>query len=324
MSIGDPNNASVKKKKKKKKEKRSDQRKYPARSRSRNFYDPRDKIHSTWIRESSRENDRVTRFLQKPAGYRWTVWRCKNGSAHDFSFVRLVAAQRFLSLGRVFPTLHPQRVHRCSLYDGLTHGGHDKSIFFSCCHGNSAESDPIRARSNGNRSDRRNLPLLPPLAFTHSLSLSLSRLEAEESRDGFHGGCSPSYRITINISIGNSPAIPESRWRRLPFHPVALSRSPPTRNRVYVNCLIEYETRIDLHDADWNSILSPHPSPPPYSPRNCHGQSEIQRSSGSHEPVSTSRRMTIGYDLIKKSIRDDSEREREREREKRLVRWKIE
>lgn len=33
---------------------------------------------------------------------------------------------------------------------------------------------------------------------------------------------------------------------------VALSLPPrhPFANRLYVNCLIEYETRIDLHDAD--------------------------------------------------------------------------
>lgn len=52
----------------------------------------------------------------------------------------------------------------------------------------------------------------------------------EESRDGFHDGCSPSYRITINISMGNSPAIPESRRRRRGGGSFS-STPPPIRQR---------------------------------------------------------------------------------------------
>lgn len=88
--------------------------------------------------------------------------------------------------------------------DTLTpEGDRDKSIF-SCCHG------------GGNSTVG---PEFPQRFARALMGIDLTgrepdwRQAEEESRDGFHGGCSPSYRITINISMGNRPAIPESRRR---------------------------------------------------------------------------------------------------------------
>ena len=142
------------------------------------FYDLRDKIHSTWIRESSRENDRVTRFLQRLAGYRWMVWRCKNGSATIFHLFDS-RPRNILPLSRVFPSLFPSNAYTAAVCtDGLTHGRHDKSIFFRAV--TVTLRNQIRQRFAralmGIDLTGETSPSQPPL--TLSLSLSLFRLEA--------------------------------------------------------------------------------------------------------------------------------------------------
>lgn len=94
-------------------------------------------------------------------------------------------------------------IHECAQRYPNTGGDRDKSIF-SCCHG------------GGNSTVG---PEFPQRFARALMGIDLTGMEPdwrqaeEESRDGFHGGCSPSYRITINISMGNRPAIPESRRR---------------------------------------------------------------------------------------------------------------
>lgn len=55
------------------------------------------------------------------------------------------------------------------------------------------------------------------------------------------------YRVAINISVGNSPAMPKPNEGGGPVDDRPFLKLPK-RNCVYcvyVNCLIEYETRID-------------------------------------------------------------------------------